>query len=167
MGKWTKQIKRKHILIEGKDNKYPGAYLLTFSSSGRVILTVGLSSVVGPTVLLRVPVGRVLCVLSSIVLRVECWLKWFILPARVHQHIYGRELGENVVLVGHDLKSCTAQLELILWEPVHLQGRHLFVVDTPGFDDTYASESDILKRITVTLVSSCVKQYLPRVCAIK
>ena len=71
MGKWTKQIKRKHILIEGRDNKYLGAYLLTFSSSGRVILTLGLSSVMGPTVLLQV-LGPVLCVLSSIVLRVEC-----------------------------------------------------------------------------------------------
>ena len=68
-------------------------------------------------------------------------------------------MGENVVLVGHDLKSCTAQSEPVFWpiaEPAHLQGRRLVLVDTPGFDDTYTSDSEILRRIAVTLASSCV-----------
>jgi len=66
-------------------------------------------------------------------------------------------MGKNAVIVGHGLKSCTAQLTpviLPITEPAHLQGRRLVLVDTPGFDDTYTSDSEILRRIAIWLASS-------------
>ena len=79
-------------------------------------------------------------------------------------------MGENVVSVGHGLRSCTYQPKPVFWpiaEPAQLQGRRLVLVDTPGLDDDYLSDSEILRRIAVTLASSCVNQDLPHVCAIK
>ena len=68
-------------------------------------------------------------------------------------------MGKHAVVVGHDLKSCTAQLTPVFWpipEPAHLQGKRLILVDTPGFDDTYTSDSEILRRIAMWLASSYV-----------
>jgi hypothetical protein len=68
-------------------------------------------------------------------------------------------MGKNAVIVGHGLKSCTAQLTpviLPITEPAHLQGRRLVLVDTPGFDDTHTSDSEILRRIAIWLASSYV-----------
>jgi len=68
-------------------------------------------------------------------------------------------MGKNTVIVGHDLKSCTAQLTPIFWpiaEPEHLRGKRLVLVDTPGFDDTHTSDSEILRRIAIWLASSYV-----------
>jgi len=70
-------------------------------------------------------------------------------------------MDKNVVVVGHDLKSCTAKLEPVYWpisEPANVRGRRLVLIDTPGFDDTYTSDSEILRRIAVTLASSCVNR---------
>lgn len=64
---------------------------------------------------------------------------------------------EDAVIVGHDLKSCTAQLTPVIsfiTQPAHLQGKRLVLVDTPGFDDTYTSDSEILRRIAIWLASS-------------
>ncbi|KIJ93985.1 hypothetical protein K443DRAFT_111228 [Laccaria amethystina LaAM-08-1] len=66
-------------------------------------------------------------------------------------------MGKNAVVVGHDLKSCTAQLTPVISPitvPAHLQGKRLILVDTPGFDDTYTSDSEILRRIAIWLASS-------------
>jgi hypothetical protein len=61
--------------------------------------------------------------------------------------------------VGHGLTSCTAKLEhtIIKDIPSHrqsLQGRRIIIVDTPGFDDTYVTDEEILRRIAVWLADS-------------
>lgn len=65
-------------------------------------------------------------------------------------------------VIGHELKSCTSQLQPILLTPTtypelprEFDGR-LIIVDTPGFDDTYEDDSEILRRISVWLAASWV-----------
>ncbi len=64
------------------------------------------------------------------------------------------------MLVGHSLQSCTATLNPVEVkfppEKEHLrnQGRRLIIVDTPGFDDTFVDDSEILRRVSVWLALS-------------
>ncbi|KAJ7587372.1 P-loop containing nucleoside triphosphate hydrolase protein [Mycena floridula] len=65
-----------------------------------------------------------------------------------------------VKVVGHDLRSRTPipqeveiQVPLLLQE-FGLEGRRVFLVNTPGFDDTYTSQVEILRRIAVWLAFS-------------
>lgn len=51
--------------------------------------------------------------------------------------------------VGNDLLSCTAEVELS--DEFILGGRRVFLMDTPGFDDTNISDAEILKRIAAFL----------------
>lgn len=63
-------------------------------------------------------------------------------------------LGRNVMRVGHDITSCTSKLEYaVVDKPTGLDCR-VVVVDTPGFDDTYEEDVEILRRIAVWLASS-------------
>ncbi|EDR05892.1 uncharacterized protein LACBIDRAFT_302516 [Laccaria bicolor S238N-H82] len=58
--------------------------------------------------------------------------------------------GEDIVRVGHDMQSCTTQLQPIVVSPPHsilFRDRRVVLVDTPGFDDTFAAESEVLNRI--------------------
>ncbi|KAF6749526.1 P-loop containing nucleoside triphosphate hydrolase protein [Ephemerocybe angulata] len=72
-----------------------------------------------------------------------------------------RETGnKEVAIVGSELSSCTVDLL-----PVEVAGltskykalenEEVVVVDTPGFDDTKASDLDILKRIASWLKKAC------------
>jgi hypothetical protein len=67
-------------------------------------------------------------------------------------------LGEPRMNVGHALKSCTSSLqhEFIPYagDRPHLKGCRIVIVDTPGFDDTYTDDKEILRRIAVWLASS-------------
>jgi hypothetical protein len=57
--------------------------------------------------------------------------------------------------VGHDLRSCTSNLQhAFIRDRPHLNGRRIVIVDTPGFDDTYTDDREILRRIAVWLASS-------------
>lgn len=60
--------------------------------------------------------------------------------------------------VGDSLASCTSQLQpvVISMERFGAGGRpgRIIVVDTPGFDDTYVDDSEILRRISVWLAAS-------------
>jgi hypothetical protein len=47
--------------------------------------------------------------------------------------------------VGHDLESCTSEIGII---KMTFPGYNIVFVDTPGFDDTKRSDSDILKMIS-------------------
>ena len=47
--------------------------------------------------------------------------------------------------IGHDLESCTSEIGMI---KMSFLGYHIVFVDTPGFDDTKKSDSDILKMIS-------------------
>jgi hypothetical protein len=49
--------------------------------------------------------------------------------------------------VGHDLNSCTAEIQAVTIPHPHDPSRRVVFVDTPGFDDTYVTETEILKRI--------------------
>jgi hypothetical protein len=54
--------------------------------------------------------------------------------------------------VGRDLDSCTSEIqesgEFIL------DGRRVILIDTPGFDDTCKSDTDVLKMIAAFLGES-------------
>jgi hypothetical protein len=60
--------------------------------------------------------------------------------------------------VGHDMTSCTSKLEYAVIDPIpnhpHLKDHRVVIVDTPGFDDTYVDDVEILRRIAVWLASS-------------
>ncbi|KAG6820495.1 hypothetical protein H0H93_016302 [Arthromyces matolae] len=63
-------------------------------------------------------------------------------------------VGRDVTTVGHDLKSQTATLQHVIMRHPKDPTRRLIIVDTPGFDDTYVSDSEILRRIAVWLARS-------------
>ena len=57
--------------------------------------------------------------------------------------------------VGHDLSSCTSALQYaVIDNPPPLKDHRVIIVDTPGFDDTYEDDVEILRRIAVWLASS-------------
>ena len=59
--------------------------------------------------------------------------------------------------VGHDITSCTSTLQYAIVDNLStrkLEGRRVIIVDTPGFDDTYEDDVEILRRIAVWLASS-------------
>ena len=65
----------------------------------------------------------------------------------------------EVMTVGHDLRSCTANLKYAFIEGnrPHLRGHRIVIVDTPGFDDTHTGDDhdeEFLRRIAVWLASS-------------
>jgi nanoRNase/pAp phosphatase (c-di-AMP/oligoRNAs hydrolase) len=60
--------------------------------------------------------------------------------------------------VGHDLRSCTSNLQYVIIPEIPsyplFKDRRIVIVDTPGFDDTYMEDSEILRRIAIWLASS-------------
>lgn len=54
--------------------------------------------------------------------------------------------------VSDALKSCTSEVQP--GEPFDLDGQTVTLVDTPGFDDTTISDTDILRKIAVYLAST-------------
>jgi hypothetical protein len=61
----------------------------------------------------------------------------------------GRDFG-----VGHGLQSHTSQMTAIR---VKRGNSYVVLVDTPGFDDTYLSDYDILKLVSDWLRETCVQ----------
>lgn len=64
---------------------------------------------------------------------------------------------DDVVKVGHDQTSCTTELQPVVIDPpssISLQNRRLVLVDTPGFDETFATESETLRRIASWLANA-------------
>jgi len=60
--------------------------------------------------------------------------------------------------ISSGLRSCTDMVEVT--HPFELDGRRITLIDTPGFDDTTKSDTDILRMITLYLASSYVFQVL-------
>jgi len=60
--------------------------------------------------------------------------------------------------VGHQLSSCTPEVEPAVIDPSgrfpSLKNYRIVIVDTPGFDDTFVSDVEILRRITNWLTAS-------------
>lgn len=54
--------------------------------------------------------------------------------------------------VGADLGSCTAEVQLA--DKFTLDGRQVVLIDTPGFDDTTRSDTDILRNIATFLATT-------------
>ncbi|KAG6382093.1 hypothetical protein JVT61DRAFT_734 [Boletus reticuloceps] len=63
------------------------------------------------------------------------------------------------IRIGHELKSCTKDILAIRFRDRE-SGRHIVLVDTPGFDDTYNSDLEILNLISDWLNSSYKKDKL-------
>ncbi|KAF8983218.1 P-loop containing nucleoside triphosphate hydrolase protein [Cyathus striatus] len=63
-------------------------------------------------------------------------------------------LNINVATVGHDLISCTSDLKHIIRPDPFNRQRRLVIVDTPGFDDTYLDDAEILRKISAWLGTS-------------
>jgi len=51
-----------------------------------------------------------------------------------------------------DLESCTEEVQLA--DEFVLDGRRAVLIDTPGFDDTTKSDTDILKKIAAFLAKT-------------
>ncbi|KAK0897901.1 hypothetical protein LTR02_010448 [Friedmanniomyces endolithicus] len=62
-----------------------------------------------------------------------------------------RILGEEAARVGHTLLSETASIQSY---SVSISGRIITLVDTPGFNDTFRSETDVLRDISDWLAST-------------
>ena len=59
------------------------------------------------------------------------------------------------MVVDHGIFSCTSTLQYaIIDNPPPCKGHRVIIVDTPGFDDTYVDDVEILRRIAVWLASS-------------
>ena len=59
--------------------------------------------------------------------------------------------------VGHDISGCTSTIQCVIVDNFSTrkhEGRRVIIVDTPGFDDTYEDDVEILRRIAVWLASS-------------
>ncbi|KIM39588.1 hypothetical protein M413DRAFT_193634 [Hebeloma cylindrosporum] len=67
-------------------------------------------------------------------------------------------LGSERMEVGHDIDSCTADLFRVVIDPIpgfpDLRDHRLVLLDTPGFDDTFVDDVEILKRIATWLAAS-------------
>ena len=59
--------------------------------------------------------------------------------------------GSNLP-VGEGLLSCTAQVQTS--PTFELAGRNVTLIDTPGFDDTLQTDTEILRRIATYLADS-------------
>lgn len=62
--------------------------------------------------------------------------------------------GEPVVTVGHDLQPGSSSIQHVIIPHPTDSSRRIILVDTPGFDDTYIDDSDILRRIALWLARS-------------
>ena len=51
-----------------------------------------------------------------------------------------------------NLESCTAEVQLA--DEFTLDGRRVILIDTPGFDDTSKSDTDVLKMIAAFLATT-------------
>ena len=58
--------------------------------------------------------------------------------------------------VGHTLESCTSAINIVKLSVPELADGDVVFVDTPGFDDTHKSDSDILKMVADWLKSTYV-----------
>jgi predicted GTPase len=57
------------------------------------------------------------------------------------------------VVESASLESCTSEIEEVT---VKINGKKVALIDTPGFDDTNKSDTEILTLITNYLESKCV-----------
>lgn len=64
-------------------------------------------------------------------------------------------VSKSHLAISDGLRSCTKTVQL--GDAFDLDGRSVVLVDTPGFDDTTMSDTDILKMIAVYLASTLAR----------
>ncbi|KAF8065332.1 P-loop containing nucleoside triphosphate hydrolase protein [Lyophyllum atratum] len=62
--------------------------------------------------------------------------------------------GDPLAAVGNDLESKTKNVRHFGFLHPDFPGRRIMLVDTPGFDDTYLTDREILRRIAIWLARS-------------
>ena len=60
--------------------------------------------------------------------------------------------GHSNLRVGMSLESCTDEVQLA--DKFTMDGRRVALIDTPGFDDTTKSDTDVLKMIADFLATT-------------
>ena len=55
------------------------------------------------------------------------------------------QISKSQLEIGDDLESCTSDIQIS--EVFSLEDRQVVLIDTPGFDDTNKSDTDVLKLI--------------------
>ncbi|RDW72916.1 hypothetical protein BP6252_06823 [Coleophoma cylindrospora] len=65
--------------------------------------------------------------------------------------------GRTDLEIGHTLQSCTQDISAV---KMQLQGKSIILIDTPGFDDTYKSDAEILELIAKYLADSYANKAL-------
>lgn len=73
-------------------------------------------------------------------------------PPRFEQFI--NLVSGSEFAINEGLKSCTDKVQVA--KALNLGGRHIVLIDTPGFDDTVRSDTDVLKMVAAFLGTSCV-----------
>ncbi|KIM39587.1 hypothetical protein M413DRAFT_74849 [Hebeloma cylindrosporum] len=73
-------------------------------------------------------------------------------------------LNDNKLVVGHSVNSSTTDICPVIIDHIPdfpgLKGRRLILMDTPGFDDTFVDDVEILKRIANWLAAS-YRKHMP------
>ncbi|KAJ3551810.1 hypothetical protein NP233_g13008 [Leucocoprinus birnbaumii] len=69
-------------------------------------------------------------------------------------------VGESNYGVGHDLNSCTVEVKAVRVHIPELEDLDVVLVDTPGFDDTYKTDYEILKMISEWMKKAGKKKIL-------
>lgn len=64
------------------------------------------------------------------------------------------EASGSEFAIGRGLESCTSEVQAT--KPFKLNGREVTLIDTPGFDDTSRSDTDILAMIGAYLSQTSV-----------
>src|SRR6202044_2750014 len=54
-------------------------------------------------------------------------------------------LSDKTVAVGHDLQACTQSVDVYACKL--FPGRNVYLIDTPGFDDTKRSDTEVLREL--------------------
>ena len=62
------------------------------------------------------------------------------------------QASKSHLKVGVDLESCTSEIQES--DEFVLDGQRVVLIDTPGFDDTHKSDTDVLKSIAAFLGES-------------
>lgn len=65
-------------------------------------------------------------------------------------YLINKLAGRNVVVESDKLDSCTAVCQMV---PVQIGGSKVLLIDTPGFDDTKRSDTEILTEISKVLAT--------------
>lgn len=64
--------------------------------------------------------------------------------------------SNETLVIGHDLESCTGMVGI--WPCSLPDGTKLFLIDTPGFDDTHKTDTDILREVAAWLSEAYTKK---------